>query len=133
MQAGAGIPSKLPKAGHISSMLQCPVRRNEAFKVMSKSSGVCLSGPHILRTEGLCVQSWLRAMTLVRFCACFTDHFTELHSTTSLLGGKKDLEKKRRGGTDYFMWQEIFQFFFFFSDIFTTTVRSSRNQIKRNT
>lgn len=113
MQAGAGIPSKLPKAGHISSMLQCPVRRNEAFKVMSKSSGVCLSGPHILRTEGLCVQSWLRVITLVRFCAYFTDHFTELHSTTSLLGGKKDLEKREEGELIILCGRKFFSFFFF--------------------
>lgn len=65
-------------------------------------------------------------MTLVRFCACFTNHLTELYSITSLLGQRKDLEKREAGKTDYLMWQKIFRGFFFF-DIFTIIVKRGGN------
>lgn len=65
-------------------------------------------------------------MTLVRFCACFTNHLTELYSITSLLGQGKDLEKREAAKTDYLMWQKIFQVFFFF-DIFTIIVKRGGN------
>lgn len=65
-------------------------------------------------------------MTLVRFCACFTNHLTELYSITSLLGQGKDLGKREAGKTDYLMWQKIFRF----SDIFTITVKRGGNDIE---
>lgn len=58
------------------------------------------------------MQCWMTAMTLVRFCACATNHLTELYPITSLLEEEKDLEKREAGKTDYLMWQKIFRFFF---------------------
>lgn len=91
---------------------------------MSQSSVVCLVGLYILRTEELSMWSWKTAMTLVRFCACATNHLTELYSITSLLGEGKDLGKREAGKTDYLMWQK---FFCFFSDIFTIIVKRGGN------
>lgn len=65
-------------------------------------------------TEELSVWSWMTAMTLVRFCACFTNHLTELYSITSLLGQGKDLEKKRSRKNWLFDVAENFSGFFFF-------------------
>lgn len=90
-----------------------PCKEKEGFQnYVPKLSCVSLRTTYSW-TEELSVWSWMTAMTLVRFCACFTNHLTELYSITSLLGQGKDLEKREAGKTDYLMWQKIFQVFFF--------------------
>lgn len=82
-----------------------------AFKIMSQSS---VAWQHILRTEELSMQCWMTAMTLVRFCACATNHLTELYPITSLLGEEKDLGKEKQEKLIIWCGRKFFGFFFFF-------------------